>query len=60
MRKVGTAPRARLAAAVGERYRSADRKSKGLVPDAFVAVTGFHPKHAIRLLPTKAPERKTR
>lgn len=50
MRKMSMAMRAELVAAVGERYRSADRESKGRVLDEFVAVTGFHRKHAMRLL----------
>lgn len=53
MRKVSMATRAELVDAVGERYRSADRRSKGRVLDEFVAVTGFHRKHAMRLLRAK-------
>lgn len=55
MRKVSMATRAELVEAVGERYRSADRRSKGRVLDEFVAVTGFHRKHAMRLLRAKHP-----
>jgi len=47
--------RTELVEAVGERYRSADRGSKGRVLDEFVAVTGFHRKHAMRLLQAKRP-----
>ena len=43
------ATRTELVAAVGERYRSVGRSSKGRVLDEFVAVTGFHRKHAMRL-----------
>ena len=50
MRKVSMATRVELVEAVGERYRPADRGSKGRVLDEFVAVTGFHRKHAMRLL----------
>ena len=50
MRKVSMATRVELVEAVGERYRSSDRVSKGRVLDEFVAVTGFHRKHAMRLL----------
>ena len=50
MRKVSMATRVELVEAVGVRYRSADRGSKGRVLDEFVAVTGFHRKHAMRLL----------
>ena len=53
MRKVSMATRAELVEAVGDRYRSADRRSKGRILDEFVAVTGFHRKHAMRLLREK-------
>ncbi len=49
------ATRAELVEALGERYRKADRRSKGRVLDEFVAVTGFHRKHAMRLLRAKQP-----
>ena len=49
------ATRRELVEAVGERYRAADRRSKGRVLDEFVAVTGFHRKHAMRLLGAKCP-----
>lgn len=52
MRKMSMATRLELVAAIGERYRAADRRSKGRVLDEFVAVTGFHRKHAMRLLRT--------
>lgn len=50
MRKMSMATRLELVAAIGERYRAADRRSKGRVLDEFVAVTGFHRKHSMRLL----------
>lgn len=53
MRKVSMATRTELVEAVGERYRSADKRSKGRVLDEFAAVTGFHRKHAMRLLRAK-------
>ncbi len=55
MRKVSMATRAELVEAVGERYRSADRANKGRILDEFVAVTGLHRKHAMRLLRAKPP-----
>jgi hypothetical protein len=58
MRKVSMATRAELVEAVGERYRSVDRTNKGRVLDEFVAVTGFHRKHAMRLLRAKQPGKK--
>ena len=54
------AMRAELVAAVGERYRSADRESKGRVLDEFVAVTGFHRKHAMRLFRAQRSEKAGR
>lgn len=59
MRKVSMATRRELVEAVGERYRAADRTSKGKVLDEFVAVTGLHRKHAMRILREKAPSRQT-
>ena len=55
MRKVSMATRTELVQAVGERYRSADKRGKGRVLDEFAAVTGLHRKHAIRLLRVKCP-----
>ena len=55
MRKVSMATRAELVQAVGERYRSADKRGKGRVLDEFAAVTGLHRKHAMRLLRVKCP-----
>jgi len=59
MRKVSMATRRELVEAVGERYRAADRASKGKVLDEFVAVTGLHRKHAMRILRQKALPRET-
>jgi len=42
--------RRELTAAVSGRYRTADRNSEKLILDEFVKVTGFHRKHAIRVL----------
>ena len=39
-----------LTTAVAARYRSATKQEKALILDEFTAVTGFHRKHAIRLL----------
>jgi hypothetical protein len=39
-----------LVDAVRERYLQSDRKEKGKILDEFVAITGFHRKHAIRVL----------
>jgi hypothetical protein len=50
MRKVSMAMRRELVEAVGERYRAADRAGKSRILDEFVAVTGLHRKHAMRIL----------
>ena len=42
--------RAELVAAVSERYHGAMRVERSRILDEFVAVTGYHRKHAIRLL----------
>jgi hypothetical protein len=43
-----------LAQAIGERYRSVSRIEKCRILDEFVAVTGYHRKHAIRVLRGRA------
>ena len=50
MRKVSMATRAELIVAIRERYASAGRPEKAKILDEFVALTGFHRKHAMRLL----------
>ena len=50
MRRVSMATRDELVAAVIERYRKGRRAEKGRILDEFVAVTGFHRKHAMRVL----------
>jgi len=42
--------RIELIAAVGQRYREASRPEKTRILDEFVAVTGYHRKHALRVL----------
>jgi len=49
-RQVKLTTRRELTAAISRRYRSADRKSKRLILDEFTKVTGYHRKHAIRVL----------
>lgn len=39
-----------LVAAIAGRYRESDRSEKTRILDEFVAVTGYHRKHALRLL----------
>jgi hypothetical protein len=43
-----------LLAAIGDRYRASGRAERTKILDEFVAVTGYHRKHAIRLLRPKA------
>jgi hypothetical protein len=50
MRKVSMATRAELIVAIRDRYASAGRPEKAKILDEFVALTGFHRKHAMRLL----------
>ena len=57
MRKMSMATRKELIEALGARYRACDRSSKGKVLDEFVAVTGFHRKHAMRVLRQEALDR---
>ena len=45
--------RAELVAAVGEWYRVESRSDRSRILDEFAAVTGYHRKHAIRLLGKK-------
>lgn len=59
MRKVSMATRRELVEAVGERYRAAERTSKGKVLDEFVAVTELRRKHVMRILREKAPLQQT-
>jgi len=44
------ATRTELVEAIIERYRSSSRADKQRILDEFVAVTGHHRKHAIRVL----------
>ena len=54
MRKpVSLETRRELSAAIAERYRTADRLGKKAILDEFVKVTGYHRKHAIRIMNAK-------
>lgn len=44
------ATRKELVEAIGARYREASIRERTAILDEFVAVTGYHRKHAIRLL----------
>jgi hypothetical protein len=50
MRRISMAVRDELVAAVADRYAMGDRGERGRILDEFAAVTGYHRKHAMRLL----------
>ena len=52
--------RAELVLATGARYRSSSRAERGRILDEFVALTGYHRKHAIRLLARKPASERPR
>jgi hypothetical protein len=49
-RRIKLTTRRELTSAISQRYRTADRRSKKLILDEFTKVTGYHRKHAIRIL----------
>ncbi len=51
--QVSMATKAELVAAIGDRYQASSRVERTKILDEFVAVTGYHRKHAIRLLRPK-------
>jgi len=53
------AARDELAAAITGRYSQADRTERGRILDEFTAITGFHRKHAMRLLRAGQPDRRS-
>ena len=56
---INSAKRRVIVQALMERYRSATKPQKGELLDEFVAQTGYHRKHAVRLLRTGvAPPRR--
>lgn len=57
MRRVTMATRDELVVAVQERYANGERREKTRILDEFVAVTGFHRKHAVRVLRRKPTAR---
>ena len=59
MRRISMTTRDELVRAVSERYGRASRLERGHILDEFVAVTGLHRKHAVRLLRGGAPSRQS-
>jgi hypothetical protein len=53
-KKLSADVRQELVRAIGERYRMAAKDEKVRILDEFVAVTGYHRKHSIRILNTVA------
>ena len=63
MSKISAEARKELVTAVAERYQAGEASEKGRILDEFVALTGYHRKHAIRILngnPPKLPGRRGR
>ena len=60
MGKISTSTRQELLVATGDRYRGATRNEKQRILDEFVALTGYHRKHALRLLNAVAQSMKPR
>ncbi|MFP5382311.1 MAG: transposase, partial [Gammaproteobacteria bacterium] len=56
------ATRRELVETVGVRYRASTVAERSAILDEFVSITGYHRKHAIRLLsaPFTAPEARRR
>src|ERR1039457_6655630 len=60
-RRIRLSTRRELTAAIRQRYQAADRVGKKMILDEFTQVTGYHRKHAIRVLTTQpTSEPKTR
>ncbi len=55
-RQISIATRTELLAAASERYRAASRSEKRRILDEFVAIAGYHRKHAIRALGSTAQD----
>ena len=56
MSKISAKARKELVAAVAERYQTGTATEKGCILDEFTALTGYHRKHAIRVLNGNAPK----
>ncbi|KVD76698.1 integrase [Burkholderia ubonensis] len=59
-RRLSMTTRRELTEAVGERYRRSDRNEKRKILDEFLELTGYHRKHAIRVLGRDTPAPKAK
>jgi hypothetical protein len=59
MRRISMATRDELVAAIAERYLRADKSERSRILDEFTAVSGFHRKHAMRLLRVGQPKQRS-
>jgi hypothetical protein len=61
-RRISMSTRNELVTALTERYARSSKSERSVILDEFVAVSGYHRKHAIRLLGARqkkaAPERR--
>ncbi|MEJ2480815.1 MAG: ISNCY family transposase [Acidihalobacter sp.] len=60
MRRLSMATRKEITAVVAERYQSGGRAEKARILDEFVEITGYHRKHAMRLLRGQGGAQKAR
>jgi len=60
MSKISKQARQELVAAVATRYLESSKRDKTLILDEFVRVTGYHRKHALRILGRGRPGVETR
>src|SRR6266851_3886463 len=59
MRRISMTTRDELVAAIAGRYAQGDRFERSRILDEFSAVTGFHRKHAMRLLRAGQPKARS-
>ncbi len=55
-KKLSSTSREEILRAIVERYSDAKRSERRIILDRFVSVTGYHRKHATRLLRSRASE----
>jgi hypothetical protein len=55
-RQISMTTRKELIAAIGGRYRAASKADKARILDEFKSLTGYHRKHAIRVLKGASPD----